>query len=100
MDGIDVIHNRLHRDLHDTCIINSAKHYPDPDSDSLADPQALVSENLLSNIRSEGMNVCAMRLYALSSWRNIHIENLWLEQWNGLDIARQASRFEALSNGA
>ena len=55
---------------------------------------------VLSNIRSEGMNLCAMRLYALSGWRNIHIENLWIEKWNGLDSARQASRFEALSNVA
>jgi hypothetical protein len=55
---------------------------------------------LLSNIRSEGMNLCAMRLYALSSWRNIHIANLWIEGWNGLDSARQASKFEALSSDA
>lgn len=100
VNGIDVIHNRMHRDDHNMCIINSAKHYLDPGSDVLADPQAPVSEIRLSNIRSEGMNLCAMRLYALSSWRNIHIENLWIEKWNGLESARQASRFEALSNGA
>lgn len=98
VDGVDVIHNRMHRDTHNTCIINSARHYLDPGSDRLADPHALVNEMLLSNIRSEGMNLCAMRLYALSSWRNIHIADLWIEGWNGLDSARQASRFEALSN--
>lgn len=100
VNGVDVIHNRMHGDTHNTCIINSARHYLDPGSEFLADPQALVSDMLLSNIRSEGMNLCAMRLYALSSWRNIHITNLWIEQWNGLDIARQASRFEALSSPA
>ena len=100
VNGVDVIHNRMHRDDHNTCIINSAKHYLDPGSEFMADLQALVSEILLLNIRSEGMNLCAMRLYALSNWRNIHIENLWIEEWNGLDSARQASRFEALSNGA
>jgi hypothetical protein len=100
VNGVDVIHNRMHRDVHNTCIINSARHYLDPGSNRLADPRALVNEMLLSNIRSEGMNLCAMRLYALSSWRNIHIANLWIEGWNGLDSARQASKFEALSNDA
>lgn len=100
VNGVDVIHNRMHRDDHNTCIVNSAKHFLDPDSNFFADPQAFVSDIGLSNIRSEGMNLCAMRLYALSSWRNIHIENLWIEEWNGLDIARQASRFTALSNAA
>lgn len=96
VNGVDVIHNRMHGDTHNTCIINSARHYLDPASDFLADPQAIVSDMLLSNIRSEGMNLCAMRLYALSSWRNIHIVDLWIERWNELDVARQASRFEAL----
>jgi hypothetical protein len=98
VDGVDVIHNRMHRDDHNTCIVNSAKNYLDPDSVFLANPQALVSDIVLSNIRSEGMNLCAMRLHALSSWRNIHIKNLWIEKWNGLDIARQESRFRALSD--
>ncbi len=100
VDGIDIIHNRLHMDDHNTCLINSAKHHLDPGSDLLADPQAVVSGVVLSNIRSEGLNLCAMRLYALSSWRNIHIENLWIEGWNGLDSARQTSKFVALSNDA
>lgn len=96
VNGIDVVHNLMHGDTHNTCIINSARHYLDPSSDFLADPQKLVADMLLSNIRSEGMNLCAMRLFALSSWRNIHISGLWIEGWNGLDSARQASRFEAL----
>lgn len=96
VNGVDVIHNLMHGDTHNTCIINSARHYLDPGSDFLADSQALVSDMLLSNIRSEGMNLCAMRLYALSSWRNIHIVDLWIERWNELDFTRQASRFEAL----
>jgi len=98
VNGVDVIHNRMHGDNHNTCIINSARHYLDPASDFLADPQALVSDMLLSNIRSEGKNLCAMRLYALSSWQNIRISDLWIEEWNELDPARQASRFKALSN--
>jgi len=98
VNDVDVIHNRMHGDTHNTCIINSARHYLDPSSDYLADPQTLVSGMLLSNIRSEGMNLCAMRLYALSSWRNIRITDLWIEEWNGLDSARQASKFEALSS--
>ena len=39
-----------------------------------------------------------MRFYALSSWENVRIENLWIEEWNELDVQTQASKFEALSN--
>lgn len=98
VNGVDVIHNRLHRDSHNACIINSARHFLDPTSAALADPAALVSDVRLANVRSEGGNLCAMRLYALASWERIRIENLWIEQWNGLDAKTQASEFEALSN--
>jgi hypothetical protein len=98
--GVDVIHNRMHRDSHNSCIINSARHYLDPDSSRLADPNEHVTDVFIENIRSEGMNLCAMRLYALSSWENIEIQNLWIEAWNELDTATQASKFEALSNAA
>jgi hypothetical protein len=98
VNGVDVIHNRMYRDSHNACIVNSAKHYLDPNSSNLAHPQTHVTNVFLENIRSEGKNLCAMRLYALSSWENIHIENLWIEEWNGLDKKTQASRFEALSN--
>lgn len=98
VNGIDVIHNRMHRDSHNSCIINSARHYREPDSRTLADPTERVTDVFIENIRSEGRNLCAMRLYALSSWENIHIENVWIEAWNGLDTATQASRLEALSS--
>jgi hypothetical protein len=39
-----------------------------------------------------------MRLYALSSWENIHIRSLWIQEWNELDVRTQASKFEALSD--
>jgi hypothetical protein len=57
-----------------------------------------VTDLFLENIRSEGRNLCAMRLYALSSWENIHISHLWIQEWNELDSRTQASKFEALSN--
>lgn len=96
VDGVDVIHNRMHGDAHNSCLINSARHFIDPTSEFTADPAALVSDMLIANVRSEGMNLCAVRLYALSSWRNIHISNLWIERWNELDPSRQVSRFHAL----
>lgn len=96
VNGVDVIHNRMHWDAHNTCIINSARHYLAPNAPQVADSQARITDVLLANIRSEGMNLCAMRLYALSNWDTISIVNLWIEQWNELGPARQASRFEAL----
>jgi hypothetical protein len=100
IDGVDVIHNRMYLDSHNSCIINSARHFLIPHSTRLADPTARVSNVFLRNIRSEGMNLCAMRLYALASWERIRIENLWIERWNELDLETQASKFEALSNAA
>jgi hypothetical protein len=98
VNDVDVIHNRMYLDSHNSCIINSARHYLDPGSSSLADPAMRVTDVFLVNIRSEGRNLCAMRLYALSSWENIHIENLWIEQWNEQDFPTQASKFEALTD--
>lgn len=98
VNGVDIIHNRMHLDSHNACIINSARHFRDPSSRTLADPRTRVTNLFLENIRAEGKNLCAMRLYALSSWENIRIENLWIEEWNELGLETQASQFEALSN--
>jgi hypothetical protein len=98
--GIEVIHNRMYSDSHNSCLINSARHYRDPSSSRLADTTMRVSDLVIEDVRSEGQNLCAMRLYALSSWENIHIRNLWIQQWNGLGARAQASKFEALFNGA
>jgi hypothetical protein len=98
VDGVDVIHNRMYLSSHNSCIINSARQYLDPLSGNLADPTSWVKNLLLENIRSEGMNLCAMRLYALSSWERIHIKNLWIERWNELGVSDQASQFQALQN--
>jgi hypothetical protein len=100
VNNVDVIHNRMYLDSHNSCILNSARHYLNPHSRVLADPGQHISDLVLNNIRSEGKNLCAMRLFALSSWENIHIENLWIEEWNELDHETQASQFEALSNAA
>jgi hypothetical protein len=98
LNGLDVIHNRMYTDSHNSCIINSARQYQDPASAGLANPDMRVAGVFLENIRAEGRNLCAMRLYALASWENIHISNLWIQEWNDLDIRAQASKFEALAN--
>ncbi|CAF3653128.1 unnamed protein product [Rotaria socialis] len=97
VDQIDIIHNRIWwSDIkHNTCIINSATHYDDTESTNTADPNQLIEDLIISNIRSEGMNSCAMRIYALSSIQSITIKNLWIEQWNQLDKSSQISIFKA-----
>ncbi|CAF5221278.1 unnamed protein product, partial [Rotaria magnacalcarata] len=97
VDQIDIIHNRIWwSDVkHNTCIINSATHYADTESTNTADPNQLIKNLIISNIRSEGMNSCAMRIYALSSTQSITIENLWIEQWNQLNKSSQISIFKA-----
>ena len=91
VNNIYIIHNRMHwpESTHNYCIINSAKSYSD-------EPRRIkcnehVKNIHLKNIRAEGMNLCAMRLYPLSSWKQIYIENLYVEQWNKQDISKQQS---------
>jgi hypothetical protein len=98
VSNVDVIHNRMRWNNHNTCIINSARHYANTGSTTMGDPDTRVGKLLLENIRSEGENLCAMRLYALSNWSSIHIKNLWLEKLNGLCKDAQASHFQVLSN--
>lgn len=95
LDGLDVIHNVMHwPGTHNSCILNSARSYLDTNSTQTANPSSVVSNLLLQNIRVEGKSMCAIRFNALSSWQNIHIKNLAIESWNGLD----SNTFQALTD--
>ncbi|WNG22775.1 dextranase [Cystobacter fuscus] len=97
--GVDIIHNRMHwGSAHNMCILNSARDYREtsPDSPMMGDPNMWVRNLFLEDIRSEGANLCAMRLYALANWENIKVKNLWIEEWNRLDEVAQASYFKAM----
>lgn len=98
--NIDIIHNRLYwkDQKHNTCLINSARAWWDTGADNTADPEMTTANIHLENIRSEGMNLCAMRLYAQSDWNTIHIDGLEIDAWNDLPMNAQESQFEALSN--
>ena len=45
---------------------------------------------------SEGMNLAAMRLFALSNWRDVVIRNFWIESWNELNPREQRSQLQAV----
>ncbi|CAF0991454.1 unnamed protein product [Rotaria sordida] len=100
VDEVDIIHNRIWwSDIKvNTCIINSAPHYADTYSINTADPNQLISGLTISNVRSEGMSPCSMRIYALSNTQSVTIKNLWIEQWNELDKYSQVSLFKAYSD--
>ncbi|CAF1581511.1 unnamed protein product [Didymodactylos carnosus] len=100
IDTVDVIHNRIWwSDIkHNTCIINSATYYADTESTNTADPNQMIDGLVISNIRSEGMSPCAMRIYALSNTQSITIKNLFIEKWNDLDKSSQMSIFKAYSD--
>lgn len=97
---IDVIHNRIGwKDVkQNTGIINSARHYADPGADNRADPERVVRDVLFEDIRCEGMCPAAMRLYPLSSWKNVVIRDLVIERWNELPLDAGSSRLEPLWN--
>jgi hypothetical protein len=95
-----VIHNRMYwKDVkYNTCILNSSSHWTDMGSTTTADPNAWVRNMRFENITVEGMTNCAVRIYALSSTENIHIKNLKIGSWNGLDVDSQASILKRYSN--
>lgn len=94
--GIDVIHNRIGwKDVkQNTGIINSARHYSDPGAENKADPGQVVRNVLFEDIRCEGMSPVALRLYPLSSWKNVVIRNLSIERWNELPLEAVASHLK------
>ena len=100
IDQIDIIHNRIWwSDIkYNTCVLNSATYYADMEATDTADPNQWIVNLTISNVRSEGMNPCAMRIYSLSSFQLIRIENLWIEQWNQLDRTSQISLFKAFTD--
>lgn len=101
LKGVRVIHNRMGwKDTdppkHNYCIINAARDYKNHEANNTADPSKTIRDVLLEDIESEGMNLCAMRLYALSNWYNIHIKNLTIERWNELEASAQCSLWAAV----
>ncbi|NYI03736.1 family 49 glycosyl hydrolase [Allostreptomyces psammosilenae] len=97
-----VIHNRMYwKDVkYNTCILNSSSHWENMGSTTTANPSTWVRNMRFENITVEGMTNCAIRVYALSSTENIHIKNLSIGAWNGLDPASQVSHLKRYSNTA
>lgn len=100
VDGVDIIHNRMFwNDLkHNTGLFNAARHYRDDQAFNTADPGLMIRNLHFRNIRSEGLNAAVFRLYALSNWDNITFDNIWIEQWNGLNSDIQQSQLKRMSN--
>ncbi len=96
VDGVDIIHNRMYWQYpkDNTCII-SASTFIDQPVDAIEKEEWVNREmhNVsIKNIRSEGANLCAMRLNALNKWRNINIENLSIDAWNDMpDYAKYST---------
>lgn len=102
--NIDVIHNRMYwkDQKHNTCIINFANSWEASESnwDKKANINTWIKNITLENIRSEGMNLCALRIYALSNIENIKVKNLWIEKWNELPNSSQYNLMQAMRNEA
>jgi hypothetical protein len=100
--NIDVIHNRMYwkDQKHNTCIINFANSWEAEAAnwESKADVSTWIKNITLENIRSEGMNLCAMRIYALSNMENIRIKNLSIEKWNELPKSSHYNFMKAMRN--
>ena len=97
IDGVDVIHNRMYwKDVKlNTCLVNASSDWKNMSSNRTADTGMTIADVVLENIRSEGLNPCAIRLYALSNYKNIEIRGLSIDGWNELDAASLVSHFKA-----
>jgi hypothetical protein len=97
-----VIHNRMYwKDVkYNTCIINSSSHWENMGSTTTANPSMWVKNMLFENTVVEGMTNCAVRIYALSSTENIHIKNLKIDSWSGLDAGSQVSQLKRYTNSS
>ena len=99
---IDVIHNRMYwkDQKHNTCLINFANSWEAGAAnwESKADINTWIKNITLEDIRAEGMNLCAMRIYALSNMENIHIKNLFVEKWSELPNSSQYNLMKAMRN--
>lgn len=86
VDGVDVIHNRMYWQYpkDNSCIISASKFIdlPVDETEKLEWVSREMHDVTIKNVRSEGKNLCAMRLNTLNIWRNINIENLSIEEWN------------------
>lgn len=94
VEQVDIIHNRMYwKDVKsNTGILNASTHWAG-ESQERGDARFSIEDIEFSGIRSEGMNLAAMRFVALANWRNIVIRDLWIEAWNELDTDSQQSLF-------
>ncbi|KAK9491661.1 family 49 glycosyl hydrolase [Lipomyces doorenjongii] len=100
VDDVDIIHNRIWwEDLKvNTCLINQAPSATDTSSITTADTTQTIQDLTFNNVRSEGMNMCFIRIWALSNLYNVNVNNMWIESWNGMPDSSQQSVFHALYN--
>jgi len=98
--GIDVIHNRMYwKDVKlNTCLVNAASDWKNMSSNRTADTAMTIQDVVVEDFRSEGMSPCAIRLYALSNYKNIEIRGLSIERWNQLDATSLVSHLKAYND--
>lgn len=100
--GTDVIHNRMYwkDEKFNTCVINSSSSWQDMGAKNTADPSMSVEDIRLTDTTVEGPVNCALRIYSLQNLRNVTIDGLHVDSWNGLGIPSQYSRFEAFTDAS
>ncbi|MGJ6979978.1 glucodextranase DOMON-like domain-containing protein [Aestuariimicrobium soli] len=98
----DVIHNRMYwkDQKYNTCVFNSSSHYEDMGATDRADVSSTVSNLTFTGTRVEGAVNCAIRVFALSNHRDVTIDGLAIDSWNGLDLSSQQSLLKRYSDGA
>lgn len=95
-----VIHNKMYwTDVKgNTCIINSSPSWSTTDPSFGPNNGTSIANIVFENLHVEGTTNCAIRIYALSNTKGIHIKNFSIDNWNDLDISSQASKFRKLSS--
>lgn len=86
VDTVDVIHQSYSNAQENPGLIGSDNNYAYApgglsDNHNTADTSLTTSGLTFSNIRAEGLSACLFRIYALENLASIHIQNVWIEEF-------------------
>jgi hypothetical protein len=86
VDTVDIIHQSYSNAQENPGLIGSDNNYAYApgglsDNHNTANTSLTTSGLTFSNIRAEGLSACLFRVYALENLASIHIQNVWIEEF-------------------
>jgi hypothetical protein len=99
VDGVDVIHMRYSSNGSHPSILGANQIYLQSETNfATADLTNTVQDVTFRNIRAEGIGGNLMRIFPLSNYNNVTIENVSLEAWSVRTTGIYESQFPLVTN--